>query len=395
MVGENLEYGIRARDESGPAAESFLSRWTGEDGVWGRFRAAVAGATLFAAQALDDVADRAARVRRSVQRATGTTGDEQEDALADLLGIGAQEGDAIAAIEAAAGPGQALGVGLGDRQLLATLAGLSAVGGSPTGALQALQGFNVPAGDVGATLDVAFGTSAAQGVDAATISAGLRNYGPVLSALGLNVLESAAFIADLATQGIDISRVSPALNRFIRDASAAGQAPREVATGAFEALRRADEVDAAALGQELFGAEGGLRLTQAIRSGQVGFGEQLIPSDLTNVLTLASQINPTDRELAAGLAAGAGVQGGIFGNITSALVGGAGQAPLVGGLVQSAAGEAARLAGAGLDERTLAQSQRVIELLDEIARGVSNLNRADAYATWLAQRQADEGRLQE
>ena len=144
------------------------------------------------------------------------------------------------------------------------------------------QGFGDQGGpeEIRGTLNLAFGQALGRGVDAGTLSAGLRSYGPVLNALGLNTLEAAAFIVDLASEGISVSRVSPALNRFIRDASAAGIAPRTAATQAFEDIRQASDTEAGALGQEYFGAEGGLRLTQAIRSGRVGFGEQLRPDDL-------------------------------------------------------------------------------------------------------------------
>jgi len=391
MVGENLEYSIRATDDSGPAAESFLARWTGEDGVWGRWRASAAAAAAFAAAALDDVVNRAQEIRRSLQRGTGTTAEGEQDALSFLLGIGAQEGDALAAVQAIAGPGQRLGLGTGDRDVLAALAGLSARGGAPGDALQALSGFGLAAADVAPTLDLAFGTAAAAGISASELTSALREYGPVFNVLGLSVLEAAAFIVDLANQGINVSRVSPALNRFIRDASAAGRSPREEALGAFEAIRQASPIDAAALGQELFGAEGGLRLTAAIRSGEVGLGTQLLPDDITSILTLASQIAPTDRELASGLAAQAGLEGGVLGTATNALVGGAGRIPFgLGGLLQSAAGEAAALAGAGLEQRTLNQNQQVIDLLVEMNANLASLNANEAYNEWLRNRTADE-----
>ena len=244
------------------------------------------------------------------------------------------------------------------------------------------------------------GGGLASGSDITTIISGVRNYGPVLSALGLNYIESANFIADLDAQGIDVSRVSPALNRFIRDASAAGVAPRTAAAAAFESIRTASDIDAPRIGQEIFGAEGGLRLTQAIRSGRVGLGEQLIPDDLTNVALLESLADPTDREfyerqvLAAQL-------GGRLDQAQAFGLGIAGQVPLIG---QNLSGGVGQILGFGEDEiraRTIGQdvlSTAVAEVLASAVQqgiqraadeGAFRTGQGQSYEEWLEQQAAN------
>ena len=401
MVGERLEYEIDARDNTEGAASS----------VGGRFgslfsnlavQAAAVGLALLAG--IEDAANRAQATLRTLRVSTGNRSPEQEELLAQLLASGFSESDAIAAIGAIAGPGQNLGLDPGDVGVARTLGGLSAAGGDPTQALQALSGFGDQGGpeEIRGTLNLAFGQALGRGVDAGTLSAGLRSYGPVLNALGLNTLEAAAFIVDLASEGISVSRVSPALNRFIRDASAAGIAPRTAATQAFEDIRQASDTEAGALGQEYFGAEGGLRLTQAIRSGRVGFGEQLRPDDLEGILTLASLAQPTYREAFERRTQAAELGG--LGDQAAGLVAGFGTSlPLLGPVVGSLGG---RILGRGdlptlaedpISAATAAVQNERLDTLIELQRQQLNELRTrsgDGVGAWSEAQATSEGGLQ-
>ena len=277
---ETGEEAARAMED---AADRSAQRW--------QAAAAALGAALAEVQRQIDAVE---QQQRNLRIETGGAGPGQEQLLAGLLGAGFADTEATAAIGALTGSARGLGVSPTDFGVAQSLASVAAIGGDPTAAAQGLVGFGVTgAGNVTGTLDVALQAGLSQGVDPSTIIGGLRDYGPVLSALGLSAVESAEFISDLSAEGIDISRVSPALNRFIRDASEAGIAPRTAAQDAFADIAGASDVEAAALGQELFGAEGGLRLTQAIRSGRVGLGDQLDVGRVIGAPTLPSLAQPT------------------------------------------------------------------------------------------------------
>ena len=408
MVGERLEYTVDAKDNTDGAAESVNNRLGGLfDSLAGK--ALAVGAALLSG--IEAATDRAHDSLRRLRILTGGGSDEQIQLFSDLRALGVGESDAAAAISALEGVGPTVGLNDATNETVArTLAGVSAVGADPTAALQALSGFGVEGQrDVIGSLNVAIVGSAQQGVDAATIISGLRNYGPVLASLGLNVLESAAFIADLSNEGIDVSRVSPALNRFIRDSAAEGVDARTAATAAFARLEAAAEDEAAFEGQELFGAEGGLRLTRAIRSGRVGLGDQLLPGDTDDLPTLESFIDPSNRELFQGFIESQYLTGNVAGRALAGVGGLLGGLPIVGGSFQGTVGSAFRNPIAD-ESGTFSENiyiQSVLSELNTRAAEQTELQRQqlaatergntarDGYAAWTESRATDAGGLQQ
>jgi len=295
VVGERLRYTIEATDNTKDVTAEVERRTTGAFK-----RMAAAGAAIGAAvaakfvEAVDTVEERARRLRI----ATGGGGEDTQALLGRLQREGLDEEFAIAGIAALQGQASLLGVGRVNEGAALALGQTAALGADARSAAQGLTQFGVRGGaDVRASLEIA-NTQALQGnVDVGALHTALRDYGPVLSAFGLNYLESAAFILDLTQQGIDVSRVSPALNRFIRDASATGRSARQEGVRVFDEIANASEIRSAALGQEYFGAEGGLRLTAAIRSGRLGLGiDQLgIDPRLLQELDLTGVLEPTTR----------------------------------------------------------------------------------------------------
>lgn len=295
MVGERLRYTIEAVDKTQDATVQ-VERRVSNSFKRLATRAGIVGAALaveFAA-AVDVIESRVRRLRI----ATGGGGEETQALLARLTREGLDDEPAVAGIAALQGQASLLGVDRLNEGVALALGQTTALGGDARLAAQGLAQFGVRgAPDVRGSLELANTQALAANIDVGQLHTALRDYGPVLAAFGLNYLEAAAFILDLTQQGIDVSRVSPALNRFIRDASASGRSARQEGVAAFDAIRRASPIAAAALGQEYFGAEGGLRLTSAIRSGQVGLGGELaIDPAILEAQSLTSVLRPTTRE---------------------------------------------------------------------------------------------------
>ena len=379
MPEARLKYIVEAEDDTAPAAEEMSGRWGGLfDGL--AARALAIGAALVTG--IEDAFDTTEDLYRRIRLTTGTDSEGRE-LVADLLRDGVPEEDAITAVAALQGQSRNLEVVPDNPVVARALADIATLGGSPRSAAGALTGFGVAGeADVFAGLNIATLQGLSAGVDASTLYTALEDYGPVLAAFGLNFLESAALIVDLEQQGIPVSRVGPALNAFIRNASAAGQSPRSEGLTAVEQLRTASEIDAYALGQELFGAEGGLRLTRAIRSGAVGFGDELaLDPNLGSLPSLAALTEPTNRDTAEGAFAAllADPDSELHERLLGAIGSRASDLPLIGGAVSG-------ILGLAIGDTPTA-SQRLGDL-NPILRALSQTESATADA--LATAEADE-----
>ena len=371
MAGERIQYAVEATDETGEAAESVERRFSETFRRIGQAALQVGGQLLVG---LEDATNRAQQTFRRLRIATGDIDAATESQLSDLLGLGLPEDAVIDAIAAVQGTGGQLGVAGGAPDLTRTLAAVGVAGGDPLRAAQAAAGFGLRGdSEVAAAIETATVVGAQQGINPEVLFEGLRQYGPVLNAFGLNFLEAAALIVDLQQQGVDISRVSPALNIFIRNASRAGVSPRAAGQLAVEQLRAASDVDAPAIGQELFGAEGGLRLTTAIRSGAVGFGEELQfdAAGLARAPSLLALTAPTDRERFEGLLAEAQTDPNIIRRLFGGVAGGVGQVPVVGPAFGGGLGAALRIAQG--DEAQLTLGGTALDALIDIANNTDEL----------------------
>lgn len=96
----------------------------------------------------------------------------------------------------------------------------------------------------------------------------LETFGPIFANAGFSIEETAALFGQLEQAGVDVTRVSPAINKFFRDAAAAGEDGRAAFEDTVAAIRDAtSETDALNLASDAFGAEGAQRMVNAIRSG--------------------------------------------------------------------------------------------------------------------------------
>ncbi len=96
----------------------------------------------------------------------------------------------------------------------------------------------------------------------------LETFGPIFSNAGFSIEETAALFGQLEQAGVDVTRVSPAINKFFRDAAAAGEDGRAAFEETVAAIEgAADSTEALNLASAAFGAEGAQRMVSAIRSG--------------------------------------------------------------------------------------------------------------------------------
>lgn len=216
-----------------------------------------------------DVQDSQALIQRNIGRIGEGAADaleQYEDARRQVVQGQAETAQAIAHYDTLLGL-------QGDRlERLTVLTGKFAqVTGSSLGSIskevgQVFTAMRVGAADFEATLDTIYQTTAATGISATQLLADLRNYGPVLSQVGLDASEAAIFIGSLAAAGIDLSRVSPGINQFARRVADLGGDPRTALVDVIDRIRAAKtDTQALNIATEAFGAEGAVRMTEAVR----------------------------------------------------------------------------------------------------------------------------------
>ena len=102
----------------------------------------------------------------------------------------------------------------------------------------------------------------------------IETFGPVFANMGFSLEETTALMGGLEQAGIDVTRISPGLNRFSREVAAVGGDPRQALEQTVAAIERATtDVDALNIATEAFGAEGAQRLAAAIRAGAFDLGD--------------------------------------------------------------------------------------------------------------------------
>ena len=139
----------------------------------------------------------------------------------------------------------------------------------------------------------------ATGRPMAELLSSVENFGPVFANMGFNLEETVALMGGLEQAGIDVTRISPGLNRFSREIAAIGGDPRTALEAIVKQIETATtDVDALTIATEAFGAEGAQRLSAAIRagafdledfSGLLGDGTGLVDEQADAVLTLGER----------------------------------------------------------------------------------------------------------
>tara|TARA_R110002012_G_scaffold168079_3_gene331479 strand:- start:4050 stop:5762 length:1713 start_codon:yes stop_codon:yes gene_type:complete len=131
--------------------------------------------------------------------------------------------------------------------------------------------------------------------------ASIERFGPVFANMGFSLEETTALMGGLEQAGIDVTRISPGLNRFSREVAAVGGDPRQALEQTVAAIQQATtDVDALNIATEAFGAEGAQRLSAAIRAGVfdleefnglLGDGTGLVEAQSDEMLTLGDRFD--------------------------------------------------------------------------------------------------------
>ena len=131
--------------------------------------------------------------------------------------------------------------------------------------------------------------------------ASIERFGPVFANMGFSLEETTALMGGLEQAGIDVTRISPGLNRFSREVAAVGGDPRRALEQTVAAIQQATtDVDALNIATEAFGAEGAQRLSAAIRAGVfdleefnglLGDGTGLVAEQSDEMLTLGDRFD--------------------------------------------------------------------------------------------------------
>lgn len=139
-----------------------------------------------------------------------------------------------------------------------------------------MQNFGVSADDQSGKLDLLFRASQASGVSVADLSSQMSDAGVVLRTVGLNFDQSAAFLATLGKAGIDASDVMPALSKSLAVAAKNGKDATTVFNDTFNAIKNApNDVDAAGIALDVFGAKAGPKFAAMIREGKLSYQDML------------------------------------------------------------------------------------------------------------------------
>ncbi len=139
----------------------------------------------------------------------------------------------------------------------------------------------------------------------------VEQFGPVFANMGFSLEETTALMGGLEQAGIDVTRISPGLNKFARDIAAAGGEPREALEETVAAIQNAtSDTEALNLATQAFGAEGAQRLSAAIRSGNfdlqnfgnlLGDGTGLVAQQADGMLTLSDRFAVLTNRVKVGL----------------------------------------------------------------------------------------------
>jgi TP901 family phage tail tape measure protein len=140
---------------------------------------------------------------------------------------------------------------------------------------KALNVFEIRAEDGAKALDSVFTASQKSNVPMTKLLGTLQTYGPVLKNLGFDLNTSTAFFASLEKAGIDVSRVMPGLNAFMR--KLADEGVTDLAGALDDQITKIKEAETSSealnLATQAFGAEGAQRLSVAIRTGALDLAD--------------------------------------------------------------------------------------------------------------------------
>lgn len=141
---------------------------------------------------------------------------------------------------------------------------------------QLMHSFNMTTEETSQYLDKLFVLSQATGVGFNELQGYLVTYDETLRSMGLGADESAAFLANLEKQGLNVGRVMMSLQQAESEAASEGYTLADALPVVTNAIANAgDETEAVNMAAEFFGSRAGPMLARAIREGSLEWQELL------------------------------------------------------------------------------------------------------------------------
>ena len=240
-----------------------------------RLTASVTLPLIAAATASVVAADKIAKSQRTIQIATGATGDVLVQLNEDFLQIAGNIPEAFDAIAMSMGSLQTQTGETGEplRNLVETILAGSRLMGEDGASNAQLMGRMIKQLGLDAKQGSEFYARLFENSQKFDVSIGrqlenLRTFGPVMSNANISIETQADLFARLESKGIDVARVMPGINQAIRKFAEAGLDGKDALFAVVEGIASAsDEMEALTIASDLFGSEGATRLTAAIRDG--------------------------------------------------------------------------------------------------------------------------------
>ena len=289
MPAADVTFNIRAVDKTkkattaaGGGFSKLTSKAGGLAGALGPLGLAAVGGLVV--KGFFDMAKESEAVTANIQKLTGATKAESQELtkLASKLttqvpGSLEAAGSAVAEVTRKFDLGEEATANLAKTALQAA----HIWGGDATSTLDELAAsmttFNIPATAAASTLDALGHIAQAVDVPLDTLTSSITTFGPILANAGFTIAETASLFGQLESQGINVSRVMPALNAFTRNLAKEGVTDLKGAV--FDTIAQirdaTSETEALTIATQAFGAEGAQRMTSAIRSGSLGAIEDL------------------------------------------------------------------------------------------------------------------------
>lgn len=238
--------------------------------------AVAAGGITLAAGAAAKLGQEYQEATNTIAAGTGASGEQLEGLTQSFKDVWATvPQDAAAVSSAIADVNTELGLE-GEELEEVTKAFLDAgrIMGEETGPLikavtDSLIAFGEDTDSAGLSLDRLMVASQAVGVPMTTLADTVVKFGPQLAALGLNVDEATALVANMEAAGLSASKMMPGLNTAVKKLADEGVTDIQAGLqGMIDSIKNAEtESEAMAIATDAFGAGAGIRFVDAINKG--------------------------------------------------------------------------------------------------------------------------------
>ena len=229
---------------------------------------AAVGAAFFAATEEMDAAFKV------IQTGTGASGEALDGLKSDFEAVfGSVNADAQTVAANLADLNTRLG--LTGEALQKATASASEMGINVNEVAQTMDIFGESGDHAALIMDNFFVASQTTGISMGELTGQLQTFGPVLNNLGLSLDESTALLGQLNAAGVDVTRVMPGINAFMRKAADEGVTDLSAALDrVIEDMKGADSnAHALNIATSAFGAEGAQRMVTAVDAGAFSLGD--------------------------------------------------------------------------------------------------------------------------